>query len=211
MEGKDMELAQTESIMVISLFLGYLMLWRLKKRIIVRHGGNNPEVIYEDDRPTQRFFANLSRVMSVGIVLLIVLHGSGVKDNFVLHQMAFLNNEVANFIGFTLGLFGLLLCWKAQREMGNSWRVGIDRQNRTDLITTGVFKYVRNPTYSGLFLICIGSFIIFPTVLFTLWIIVFYLSIEFQVRIEEEFLTELHGKHYTRYYQITKRYIPFLY
>jgi protein-S-isoprenylcysteine O-methyltransferase Ste14 len=206
-----MEFEQIEGIMVLTLFLGYLALWRIKKQNVKSHIGNDPEVIYDDKRPTQKFFANLSRVMSITIALLIVLHGAGLGSNFVLYQIVILDTDIVNFIGFILGVFGLILCWRAQQEMGNSWRVGIDRKNKTELVTRGVFRYIRNPTYSGLFLICIGSFLIFPTMSFMLWVIVFFISIEFQVRIEEEFLSEYHGEDYTRYYQVTKRYIPFLY
>ena len=206
-----MEIELLEGSMVSSLFLGYLALWRFKKRKMLRHTGDNPEVIYDDNRPTQKFFANLSRVMSVFIALLVVLHSAGVKDNFGFYSIDFLDNDTFNIIGFVIGLSGLLLCWRAQQEMGNSWRVGIDRQKKTALVTSGVFQKVRNPTYSGLFLLCTGSFMIFPTISFMVWVIVFYISIEFQVRIEEEFLTDTHGEHYTRYYQNTKRYIPFFY
>ncbi len=206
-----MESELIEGSMVLTLFLGYLALWRLKKRKMLRHNGYDPEVIYDDNRPTQKFFANLSRVLSVFIALLIVLHSVGFKDDFGFYPIDFLDNEIFNIIGFVLGLSGLLLCWRAQQEMGNSWRVGIDRQKKTALVTTGVFQKIRNPTYSGLFLICTGSFMIFPTISLMVWVIVFYISIEFQVRIEEEFLTDTHGEDYTRYYQNTKRYIPFFY
>ncbi len=206
-----MQIRLMEGFMALSLFLGYFALWRLKKRKMLRHNGDDPEVIYNDDRPTQKFFANLSRLMSFFIVLLIVIHSMGAKDNFGFHQIDFLDNTTVNILGFSLGLIGLFLCWKAQKEMGNSWRVGIDRQHKTRLVTTGIFQKVRNPTYSGLFLICAGSFIIFPTISLMVWVIVFYISIEFQVRIEEEFLTDTHGEQYTRYCQTTKRYIPFFY
>ena len=70
----NVEIELKEGFMVLSLFLGYLALWRLKKRKMLRHTGDNTEVIYDDNRPTQKFFANLSRVRSVFIALLIVLH-----------------------------------------------------------------------------------------------------------------------------------------
>ena len=206
-----MESRVIEGFMVLVLFLGYLTLWRIKKREIMRNNGADPEVIYNDSRPTQKFFANLSRLMSVSIALLIVIHSKGVKDLAGFHQMDLLDNVSVDFIGFLLGLGGLILCWKAQRQMGGSWRVGIDNQNKTNLITTGVFQKIRNPTYSGLFLICAGSFMIFPTMSFMAWVIVFCIAIEFQVRIEEEFLTDTHGEQYIRYYQATKRYVPFFY
>jgi protein-S-isoprenylcysteine O-methyltransferase Ste14 len=207
----NMDFELIEGSMVLTLFLGYLALWRLKKRKMLRYNGDNPEVIYADNRPTQKFFANLLRLMSVFIALLIVFHSAGVNYNFGFYPIEFLDNSTVNIIGFVLGLIGLLLCWRAQQEMDHSWRVGIDRQNKTKLVTTGVFQKIRNPTYSGLFLICAGSFLIFPTISLMVWVIVFYISIEFQVRIEEEFLTESHGEQYTQYYQTTKRYIPYLY
>ena len=206
-----MEFAVIEGSMVVSLFMAYLALWRYKRRTMLRHNGDDPAVIYGDSRPTQRFFAHLSRVLSISVVLLIVAHSAGVKDYPSFYQWELLDNEAVNLFGFVLGIFGLLMCWRAQYEMGNAWRVGIDREKKTALVTTGIFKKIRNPTYSGLFLICAGSLLIFPTVSFLIWVIVFYLSIEFQVRIEEEFLTESHGENYIRYLHITKRYIPFLY
>ena len=206
-----MEPAIKESFMVITLFLGYFALWRLKKRKMLRHTGENPEVIYKDNRPTQKFFANLSRVMSASMLLLIVFHSAGINDVKALYQTAFLDNDMVNIIGFVLGLAGLVLCWKAQQKMGNSWRVGIDKQKKTTLVTSGVFQKIRNPTYTGLFLIFTGSYLIYPTLSFIVWVIAFYIAIEFQVRLEEEYLAESHGEAYSHYIQTTKRYIPYLY
>ena len=78
-------------------------------------------------------------------------------------------------------------------------------------IELGMFQKIRNPTYSGLFLICAGTLMIFPTMAFLVWVIIFCIAIEFQVRVEEKFLTDTYGEQYTRYHQTTKRYIPFLY
>ena len=164
-----------------------------------------------NSHPTQKYFANLSRLLSFSIALLIVIHSKGVNDLAGFYQMDILDDNTVDFIGLLLGLGGLILCWKAQRQMGGSWRVGIDNQNKTELVTTGVFQTIRNPTYSGLFMICAGTLMIFPTISFMIWFIIFYIAIEFQVRIEEEFLTDTHGERYTRYYQTTKRYIPFFY
>jgi protein-S-isoprenylcysteine O-methyltransferase Ste14 len=206
-----MESRLIEGLMVLVLFLGYRVLWKIKKRELLRVNGDDPEVIYNDSRPTQRYFGSLSRLLSVSIVLLIVIHSKGVTDIAGFYQMDLLDYDIFDFIGFVLGFGGLALCWQAQRQMGNSWRVGLDRKNKTELLTTGVFQTIRNPTYSGLFIICAGTLMIFPTMSFLVWVMVFCIAIEFQVRIEEEFLTDTHGEQYTRYYQTTKRYIPFFY
>ena len=206
-----MNIQLIKSALVLSLFFGYLVLWRYKKRDMVEQFGTNPEVIYKDNLPTQKLFAKILRVLSITILPLIILHGAGVKNIFGFTRMQILNYWSITAIGYILGLIGLILCWKAQREMQDSWRVGIDRIKPTKLVTTGLFKHIRNPTYSGIFLICAGTFLIFPTTWFLLWAIIFYISIEFQVRIEEEFLIETHGEQYNQYYKTTKRYIPYVY
>ncbi len=75
-----MESSLIEGSMVLILFLGYLVLWKIKKRELLRINGNDPEVIYNDRRPTQKFFGNLSRLLSVSIGLLIVIPSLGVKN-----------------------------------------------------------------------------------------------------------------------------------
>ena len=60
-------------------------------------------------------------------------------------------------------------------------------------------------------MICAGTFMIFPTMAVMVWVIVFCIAIEFQVRIEEEFMTDTHGEQYIRYLQTTRRYIPLFY
>jgi protein-S-isoprenylcysteine O-methyltransferase Ste14 len=41
-----------------------------------------------------------------------------------------------------LGLAGSLL---AQLAMGDSWRIGVDESEKTELVTAGPFAVVRNP------------------------------------------------------------------
>ena len=206
-----METKLGEGFMVILLFLGYLTLWKIKKFRLLRQSGNDPEVIYTDKRPTQKYFAQLSRVMSISFAVLIVLHSIGVQDIFGFYKFRIMDNAAIDFSGFLLGLGGLILCWRAQRDMGESWRVGIDRIKRTELVTNGVFRTIRNPTYSGLFVVCIGAVIIFPTMSLIAWTLLFFISIEFQVRSEEEFLNDSYKEKYQAYYQATKRYIPYIY
>jgi protein-S-isoprenylcysteine O-methyltransferase Ste14 len=205
-----MNVEQVEGLLVLTLFLGYLYLWWQKKVTMLIDIGNDPDVIYHDKRPSQKFFAKLSRLLSLSIGLLIILHITDFNGHFENSQLSFINHKYLYLSGYALGIFGLLLCWRAQKEMGGSWRVGIDRK-KTELITTGVFKKIRNPTYSGLFLICLGTLMIFHNMLILLWVVTFYISIEFQVRMEEEHLIEAHGQAYIDYLKTTKRYFPYLY
>src|SRR5579872_1817748 len=58
-------------------------------------------------------------------------------------------------LGWSLIGAGLILIVLAQRQMGLSWRIGIDSR-RTSLITEGVFAVVRNPIFSGMLLALAG-------------------------------------------------------
>ena len=95
--------------------------------------------------------------------------------------------------------------------MKNSWRVGIDESSKEELITSGLFRLVRNPTYLGLFLLNFGVWIIWPTHLVSYLNIVFVLLFEIQVRCEEDFLEKLYGEEYLQYKKNSYRYLPFIY
>jgi len=103
------------------------------------------------------------------------------------------------------------LCAYAQIKMGKSWRVGIDEKVKTNLITSGLYKFIRNPTYLGLFILNIGVWVIWPTWTIFLLNLMFVIILEIQVRCEEDFLTKVHGQQYMEYKSRTKRYIPFIY
>jgi len=200
-----------EGILVAALFLGYVLLWRIKKMQQTSQTGINPEVIYSDSRPSQKLFAILSRLMTFLVIILILLHIVGIENTPGFYKISSLDHSVGNIVGFAIGVLGLIICFFAQKAMGDSWRVGIDETNRTDLITTGIYKKIRNPTYSGLFLLCMGVLIIFPTMSFLTWNLIFFIMLEFQVRNEEEFLIKQHQDAYTEYCSNTKRYFPYLY
>lgn len=87
----------------------------------------------------------------------------------------------------------------------------IDRERKTELITNGIFGVIRNPTYLGLFLVNIGVWLIWPTISISFMIFLYIITLEFQVRCEEDYLLNNHGEVYKIYMKKTKRYFPFFY
>ena len=76
------------------------------------------------------------------------------------------------------------------------------------LITSGIYKYSRNPMYLGLLMIVISTsifylniFSITTPILFVCWIN------RFQIKREEIFLTEIFGKEYSLYKAKTRRWL----
>jgi hypothetical protein len=64
----------TEGAMVLMLFLGYLALWKIKRQEMKRQFKFDPEVLARDQRPTQRYFAAMSKLLTVLAVVLIASH-----------------------------------------------------------------------------------------------------------------------------------------
>ena len=76
------------------------------------------------------------------------------------------------------------------------------------LVTSGIYKYSRNPMYLGFLIIVISSSIFYLNIYSILTPLFFYLWINrFQIKREEIFLTEKFGKEYLSYKNKTRRWI----
>lgn len=198
-------------ILTCTLFLGYLILWYIKRRALLRSNGVEANVADLAVKPIQKYFWSLERVMTVVAGLLIFAHTFFKNSIPALHFAGFLDNQLSVLLGFVLGVLGLTLCRMAQVAIGKSWRVGIDENAKPGLVTNGIYRYVRNPTYTGLFMMCGGVWIMNPTFAFGYWVLVFFLMMEFLVRCEEEYLLSQYGGEYVCYCSRSKRYLPKIY
>ena len=76
------------------------------------------------------------------------------------------------------------------------------------LITSGIYKYSRNPMYLGLLMIVISTSIFYLNIFSIITPIFFYFWINrFQIKREEIFLTEKFGEEYMSYKIKTRRWI----
>ena len=76
------------------------------------------------------------------------------------------------------------------------------------LITSGIYKYSRNPMYLGLLMIVISTSIFYLNIFSMITPILFYYWINsFQIKREEIFLSEKFGKEYLFYKTKTRRWI----
>src|SRR3546814_20004541 len=100
--------------------------------------------------------------------------------------MAPLDNAAGFTVGALLAVAGIVLCIAAQLTMGDSWRIGVDQAETTQLVTSGVFASVRNPIFSAMALAAAG----FALLLANLWalatLVALLVGLELQVRLVEE-------------------------
>ena len=106
-------------------------------------------------------------------------------------------------------LGGLLVTLAAQRAMGESWRIGVDPDERTELVTAGLFGRVRNPIFTGMLLFAAGSALAVPTPVTVLGLLAAAAGITAQVRlVEEPHLRRQHGPAYDAYARTAGRFLP---
>ena len=119
----------------------------------------------------------------------------------------YLENESLQYVGWVLLILSLIMVWLAQSNMRESWRIGIDEENKTELITSGFFAFSRNPIFLGIMIANVGLFLVLPNAFTLLIISLSTTSINTQVRLEEEFLTEEHGEQYISYKSKVNRWL----
>jgi protein-S-isoprenylcysteine O-methyltransferase Ste14 len=117
----------------------------------------------------------------------------------------YLQIDAVSITGFVLIHASLLWIMVAQYQMSNSWRIGIDEINKTELVTKGVFGISRNPIFLGMMVTVWGLFLILPNALSFFIAMATYFIIHIQIRLEEEFLKRQHGNHYIGYCKKVRR------
>lgn len=110
-------------------------------------------------------------------------------------------------MGFVVAIGGTVLVVTAQYQMGRAWRIGID-ETPTDLVSEGLYRYTRNPIYTGAFVFLTGLGLMVPSPI--LWGLILFtiVLIATQVRFEEHHLLGLHGDSYARYARQVGRFVP---
>lgn len=109
--------------------------------------------------------------------------------------------------GVVLGLVGNVIFLIAVMTMKDSWRVGIAVEEKTKMVTTGIYKISRNPAFLGFDCVYIGLVLMFfniPLLLFSAFAMI---MLHLQILQEEQFLPTLFGEDYISYKKKVSRYI----
>ena len=98
-----------------------------------------------------------------------------------------------------------LVCWK---KMGKSWRMGINPNDKTQLVITGPYAYLRHPIYALSSLLMLCTMAILPSPAMLIVGVLHILLLQWEARREEQYLTALHGPTYADYASKTGRFVP---
>ena len=120
-----------------------------------------------------------------------------------------LDTTAAHVAGVVLFLVGLAATLAAQVAMGESWRIGVDEAERTDLVTDGPFALVRNPIFAAMLPTSLGLALMVPSWVALAGLAALFAALELQVRVvEEPYLQRAHGQTYAEYAGRVGRFLP---
>jgi len=115
------------------------------------------------------------------------------------------------------GVAGLIVCaagfalavW-ARLHLGRNWGMPMSVKEGAELVTTGPYRYVRHPIYTGMLLAMLGSALVDGLG----WMLIFAgmaIYCVYSARTEEALMLQQFPEQYTQYKQRSKSIVPFLF
>ena len=113
----------------------------------------------------------------------------------------------ARFTGFCIGMLGDIIFLASVLCMKDSWRAGIPDKDRTTLVTTGIYRYSRNPAFLGFDFMYVGLLLMYFNLSMFVVSSFAIIMLHLQILQEERYLTENYGESYREYRKHVFRYL----
>ena len=184
----------------------FIILFVIPAIRIYKETGINP-VVFGDRDNIHDYIGIVFKLLILATAIVIIFSGFTDPGHTYLVPVRYLEKPLLVYSGLVLIHIAFLIIMVAQQQMKRSWRVGIDEENRTQLVTSGLFAVSRNPVFAGIIISVLGIFLILPNMFTFAIMILTYFVIQVQVRLEEAFLEKQHGQRYLQYKQQVKRFL----
>lgn len=171
---------------------------------VYRNTGINPVTFGKSDN-AHDYIGLIMKVLTGLLIGAVLLFSVSDKLYDLLNRFEYLERNEIQFAGLIIIHAALIWIMIAQDQMKQSWRIGIDEENPTRLVTGGLFRYSRNPIFLGMIASTLGLFLVLPNAITFFVIATSYIIIQVQIRLEETHLSQQHGLAYRQYRERVKR------
>jgi protein-S-isoprenylcysteine O-methyltransferase Ste14 len=111
--------------------------------------------------------------------------------------------------GVVVLIAGNWLFWKSHKDLGANWSPTLQLRENHRLVTAGIYRSIRHPMYSSLWLLVIAQAMILPNYVAGFsGLLPFALLYFLRVDQEEKMMAEAFGMEYENYRQTTGRLVP---
>ena len=145
------------------------------------------------------------RIRVVIVAVAIVLARLGALRS---HRVS--SNPWLAAIGLALFALGLGFAIWARLHIGRNWGTPMTQKDEPELVTSGPYRLVRHPIYSGILLASVGT----AVALSWLWLPVVALAgiyFVYSATVEERYLAEQFPEEYPAYRHSTKMLVPYVF
>jgi protein-S-isoprenylcysteine O-methyltransferase Ste14 len=193
-------------LLALALYVAFIVVaFGLRIAIQIRRTGSSGVHRLSGPPGSAEWLAGVGFLLALGLGLaapLLALLG-------VVEPISALDTTAVHVVGVLLAIAGIVATFLAQLAMGASWRVGVDTEERTALVTDGPFALVRNPIFSAMLPATLGLVLLVPSGIALLAFVGLFVAIELQVRaVEEPYLLQMHGDAYADYAVRVGRFVP---
>ena len=182
------------ALIVLALFYG---IYFAKMLVQKRHGIRTHQI----GRRKEKKLHTVETLMSVATLGIVIAQLASIALGWSAMPSG------ARFTGLVLGLLGDGIFLAAVLCMKDSWRAGIPENDRTTMVTTGIYAVSRNPAFVGFDLMYIGVLLMYCNPLTGAFTVFAIVMLHFQILQEEQYLPTVFGESYRAYKATVRRYL----
>jgi protein-S-isoprenylcysteine O-methyltransferase Ste14 len=149
-----------------------------------------------------------SRVMGLRVVLVLVVVALNRVGGLGKHTAT--RDRALGLVGLVVVVLGLALAVWARLYLGRNWGMPMTQKADPELVTTGPYRTIRHPIYTGIILAMVGTAIAISVYALIL-VVVLGGYFVYSARMEERFLADEFPNSYPQYRHSTKMLIPFVF
>jgi len=177
----------------------------VQKMIVIRNDKKNTKNMAEKhNKPPFLSFIKLLLTF-LGLFILIPI---GITLLFHLSWYLSFIYPYGIFIGIILIISSVWIIYKGIKDLKLKYSAS-GYENDDKLVTTGIYRYTRNPMYFGATLLILGWFMVLPFTFILISSILFMFLFYFTAKAEENHLFEKFGTKYHSYKRKTPLFIPY--
>jgi protein-S-isoprenylcysteine O-methyltransferase Ste14 len=146
------------------------------------------------------------RVRPIGLLIVVV---GGLTLRALHTTNLTVHSPVLEVVGVALLLAGLGVAVWARVHLGRNWGMPMTEKAEPELVTSGPYRFVRHPIYSGILLGLLGTALATDLYLLVAFGVAFAYFL-YSATVEERLLAKAFPEAYPRYRAHTKMLIPFV-
>lgn len=173
-------------------------------------------------KPTKEKRLGIIHLRLIGIIVIVIavlvlkrFHAlpscrftqAGCSYSILISQNAFFAVQA---IAAPITIAGLIIAVFARRKLERNWSSNVELKEGHELVTSGIYGYVRHPIYSGIGLMGLGTLLYVQSIIALLIYVFVFLIFAYRIKKEEELMTKTFPKEYPEYKRKVKALIPYI-